>query len=80
MTEARLAQIERLAADRSDVITELIAEVRRFQAIVQEGGDDASEHARALSRRGASKGGVARTAALTPERRQEIAIAAAQAR
>jgi hypothetical protein len=37
-------------------------------------------HAIALSKLGAKKGGVARAAALSPERRREIAQRAAQAR
>ena len=39
-----------------------------------------NEHAAALARLGASRGGFARAAALTPRRRREIARAAAQAR
>ncbi len=37
-------------------------------------------HAVALGRRGAKKGGMARAAKLTPERRREIARKAAEAR
>jgi hypothetical protein len=37
-------------------------------------------HAAALSQLGASKGGLARAARLTPKRRREIARAAARAR
>jgi hypothetical protein len=39
-----------------------------------------NEHAAALARLGASRGGFARAAALTPQRRREIARAAARAR
>lgn len=42
--------------------------------------DDISQHAKALSVRGASKGGQARTKSLTAEERQEIARNAAQKR
>ena len=41
---------------------------------------EASEHARALSSLGASKGGKARSASLTPEQKSEIASKAAKAR
>lgn len=42
--------------------------------------DDASAAARALGRRGGLKGGAARAASLTPERRSQIARDAVRAR
>jgi hypothetical protein len=41
---------------------------------------DRDEHAAALGRRGGLRGGPARATALSPERRREIATAAARAR
>jgi len=61
--------------NRCDAPTERIAiEARRTEPIGY------NEHAAALARLGARKGGLARAAALTPKRRREIASAAARAR
>jgi hypothetical protein len=73
--EAENADVVGPPCDRCHAPTErLEILVRRTEAVGR------NEHAVALARLGASRGGFARAAALSPKRRREIARAAARAR
>lgn len=67
-----------------DVAIEVLGEVagETQQTAIADGSEaqDVTHAARELGRRGGQKGGVARAAALSPERRSEIARKAANAR
>jgi hypothetical protein len=56
------------------------APTERIQVLARRGLELRNPHAAALGRLGGLKGGPARAAALTPERRRQIALAAARAR
>lgn len=73
--EAETTDVIGPLCERCHSPTERIAIVaRRIETIGR------NEHAAALGRLGASRGGFARAAALTPKRRREIARIAARAR
>ncbi|HEX4566499.1 MAG TPA: hypothetical protein VH138_07685 [Vicinamibacterales bacterium] len=74
-TEPEDADVLGSPCDRCRAPTERIAILAKLPY-----GPGRNEHAVALARLGARRGGLARAAALTPKRRRDIASQAAQAR